>query len=553
MEQVLPPLPAPPAGHLARVADAWGLARSKAFVWFVLAVTALLVLLEAKYNIDLLSTISDPNASQAVVGDLSQRGKVLAAFGITWAVARVVLTAIRPFAVGLTVFAILAVGTYHVLDYVYTKAIADLQPEIKVKGFGLFSYRQDLLTGKLVDPDIPLPAKEPVTGKIFMGAFPIVLLDDRFMLPVQDTVEIKAEHKGREVLNKAEREWPRYDAQMRELQRGHEKFVADSRKATDAESMDREWQKYQAKMNDLRANHERYIDGSRKAARYGARGERSFREQSGGLSPNPNLSLNQFVAMLRSSSHPEGQRLRREEAREIGQRTNGKRVLAGEMPYFMARAEFLRWLADLANESFRARGLKPDASITRERFVDMLRASTTPEGEKIREADGQILGTRPDGSHVRMRDLPYFLDRAGYLRWFSSQAEEAKRNSLPTVDNVEDFSNIRDINSAVFLPPMAIITSLTSAMTNALTFVIVLLGIGLSALPATRTAGRALARFSAPIMIVLFCGLLYLMPTHVFSRESPLYELETQLHENVGWAGRVWSRLSNLEKLILKE
>lgn len=543
----------PQTNRIAELFDLWGVARGRFFIAITMVVTVLLVLMEAQYNVDLLSTISDPNASKALVGDLSQRGKLLAAFGITWAIARGLLTSIRPFLFGMLIFASLTVGTYHGLDHIYTKVIADLKPEIKVKGFGLFSYRRDILTGKLIDSDIPLPKNEPVIGKIFMGAFPIVLLDDRFMLPVQDTIEVKAAYKGKEVLARADKEWPKYDTQMRELRIAHDKFVAESRRALDTTSIENEWKKYSAKMQELRNAYERFIDGSRKAARYGSAGTRRFREQSGGLSPNPNLTFHQFLSMLRSSSHPEGEKLRREESREIGQRANGKRVVVGHMPYSMGHAEFTRWVTNLSTESFKAKGFTPDPNITRTQFVEMLRGSKGTEGDKIRSADAKVITKRPDGSEVFLGELPYFLDHNAYLQWFSSQAEDARNNALPTVENVEKFSDIQDVNSAVFLPPMAIISSLTSALTNALTFVVVMFGLALSVISATNRAGEAIIRFSAPIMIGVFTALLYLMPSHVFNSGTPLFELETQLHENVGFAGKVWSRLSNLEKIILKE
>lgn len=551
MEQTLTAPPAAPS-NTARILDLWGLARSKAFTAAVLIVTAFLVLMEAKYNIDLLSTISDPTASREVVGDLSQRGKLLAAFGITWAVARALLTTIRPFALGLSLFLGLAFGTYHGLDALYTHAIASLKPEVKVKGFALFSYRRDLLTEKLIDPDLPSPTVEPVIGKIFMGAFPMVLLDERYMVPVQDVVEVRADYKGKEVLAKAEKDWPRYDAGMRELRHKYDEFIAESRKATDPAAAEGEWQKYAAKMADIRNNYQRYIDGSRKAARYGATGDREFRRQSGGLSPNPSLSLQGFVKMIRTARHPEGEKMRREEARQLGQRADGKPVYVRDMAYFMDRADFLRWVTDLRRDSFAAKGFKPDASLSREGFVDMLRASNTKDGEKIREMDATVLGRRPDGTEVKLRDLPYFLDRASYLKWFSDQAEAVKNSVLPTAETVEKFKDIQDVNSAVFLPPMAIISSLTSAMTNALSLAIILSGLALTRLSATRRAGAIVLKFAAPIMVAMFAGTLYLMPSHVFRADTPLYELETQLHDTVGFPGQVWSRLSNLQKLILR-
>jgi hypothetical protein len=151
-----------------------------------------------------------------------------------------------------------------------------------------------------------------------------------------------------------------------------------------------------------------------------------------------------------------------------------------------------------------------------------------------------------------MRELPYFLDRSAYLHWFASQAEAVKNSLLPTVETVETFKDIQDVNSAVFLPPMAIISSLTSATTNALSLAIVLAGLALTRVFATRSVGAAVLKFSSAIMILLFAGALYLMPSHVFQPDTPLYDLETQLHDTVGFPGKIWSRLSNLQKLILR-
>jgi hypothetical protein len=537
---------------VARILDVWGLARSKAFTVVVLVITAILVLMEAKYNIDLLSTISDPTANREVVGGLSQRGKLLAAFGITWAVARALLTVIRPFVFGLSVFLGLAFGVYHGIDTLYTHVIASLKPEVKVQGFALFSYRHDLLTEKLIDPDLPLPKNEPVIGKIFMGAFPMVLLDERYMLPVQDVLEVRADFKSKEVLAKAENEWPRYDAAMFELRRKYDEFIAESRKATDPTASEGEWRKYAAKMADIRSNYERYIDGSRRAAGHGARGTRAFRERSGGLSPNPNLSLQGFVNMIRTANHPEGEKMRREEGRQLGQRANGTPVYVRDMPYFLGHAEFLRWVGDLRRDSFAARGIKPNPKLTRDEFLNMLRASDTKDGAKVRELDATILGRRSDGSDVTLREIPYFLDHAAYLHWFTSQAEAVKNSVLPTAETVETFKDIQDVNSAVFLPPMAIITSLTSATTNALSLVVVLVGLALTRTSVTRSAGVVVLKFSSAIMMILFSVVLYLMPSHVFPPDTPLYDLETSLHDTVGFPGEVWSRLSNLQKLILR-
>lgn len=422
----------------------WGATEGNRFLWLSLVITALFVVFEARYNIDLLNTLSNPDATSDEVDKLSHRGKLLASLGIAWVFGRVLITRVKPAILGLTLFMGLSIGVYIGLDFIYTKVIADLKPEVKVEGFNLFSYRMDLLTGKLSDPDIPSIKEHPVEGKILMGSFPIVLLDDRFMLPAQDIVSRKAGDKGNQVLQSASQQWPNYSRQMSDLSSGYKEF----------------------------------IDGSRKAVAYRAFGGVSkFQQQSGGLSPNPNLSRAQFVDMLRPSNHPRGASLRNAEAREIGK--------------------------------------------------------------------------RPDGTVVYAKDLPYFMDRDTYLKWFAKEAEQAKAAAMPTTDTVETFRGITDINSAVFLPPMAIITSLSSALTNGVTLVLMVTAIGLGLIPQLQIAASWLKKLATPLMVVIVSGIVFLMPSHVFQKGTPLYDLETTMHNQIGFAGQVWSRLSGIQAKLI--
>lgn len=422
----------------------WGIAEGRRFLAVSLAITAAFVFFEGRYNIDLLNTLSNPEATSDAVDSLSQRGKLLASLGITWVFGRILITRIKPAVVGLAVFLLCTVGVYFALDQLYTRVIAGLKPEVKVEGFNLFSYRHDLLTGKLSDPDIPSPKENPVEGKILMGSFPIVLLDDRFMLPAQEIVARKAGDKSNAVLQNASRQWPAYARQMGELDSGWREYIAGSRQA------------YQYKA-------------------FGGIGK--FQKRSGGLSPNPDLSRAGFVDMLRNANHPRGEQLRRAEQREIGK--------------------------------------------------------------------------RPDGSAVLARELPYFMDRPAYMNWFQSQAQQAKAAALPTTQTVESFKGIRDINSAVFLPPMAIITSLTSALTNAVTLVLMLTAIAMAGVPKLATTALWLKRLTTPLMLLIVAAIVLAMPSHVFKPATPLYDLETVMHKEVGLAGQVWSRLSGIQAKLL--
>lgn len=436
------PQPAAPAEGFRYL---WGLTRDSRFWAVSLAITALFVFFEARYNLDLLNTLSNPYATRDSVDALSHRGKLLGSLGISWVFARTLITRVRPPVIGLCAFLGCAALVYAGLDQTYTRVIANLDPEVKVEGFNLFSYRRDLLTDRLFDPDIPLPKEHPVEGRILMGSFPIVLLDDRFMLPAQDIVARKAADKGNQILAAAQQQWPAYLRQMVQINRFYQEF----------------------------------INGSRTALMYRAFGGiQKFQQRTGGLKPNPNLT---------------------------------------------------RW-----------------------QFLDVLRTSSLPQAEQLRQAEAREIGRRPDGTIVHAGDVPYFMDHRSYIAWFEAQANEAKAQALPTADTVESFKDIRDINAAVFLPPMAIITSLTSAVTNGVTLVIMLIALALGLLRATRPIGIRLRKFSTPLMMAFVAIIVTAMPSHVFSKGTPLYDLETLMHTRVGFAGHLWSRLSGIQALLLK-
>lgn len=422
----------------------WGIAEGRRFLAVSLVITALFVFFEARYNIDLLNTLSNPHATIDSVDSLSQQGKLLASLGITWVFGRMLITRIKPAIIGLAIFLACTGAVYIGLDQLYVRVIAGLKPEVKVEGFNLFSYRRDLLRGKLSDPDIPLPKEHLTDGKILMGSFPIVLLDERFMLPAQDMVAREAVDQSNQVLWSAGQQWPAYQRQMIELNNSYKEFISGSHDA----------EKYR---------------------RYG--GIRSFEKRSGGLSPNPNLTRDQFIDMLRGASHPKSDRLRLSEAR--------------------------------------------------------------------------VIGKRPDGTAVLAREVPYFMDQKTYMSWFKSRANQTKAAAMPTTQTVENFKGISAINSAVFLPPMAIITSLTSALTNAVTLALMLLAIGLAAVPCLRAIVIWLKRLTTPLMILIVAAIVLLMPSHVFRINTPLYDLETTMHKEVGLAGQIWSRLSGIQAKLL--
>lgn len=644
---------------LAIEAEVTGLGKSPYLAYLLLAVTALLVFMEFRYNVALLNSISDPSTTPVEASDLSNKGKLLAAFGLTWAIFKGFLLKARNFLVALLVLGLMTFAGYWGLDTLYDKVIDNLKPEVKVMGFNLLSYRHDLLTGELEDSDIPNLKDSPVTGKIFMGAFPIVLLDDRFMVPAQDLVTRKADEKQASTIelseekwadyssnmtmmrkaydryiesslkaaggNALDSDWQKYSAEMAKINTSHERFVETAKRASGEADLDREWASYSDNMNSLRASHREFIDGSYKAARYGSRGTDAFRRQSGGLDPNTGLALSQFPALVKRSSHPKanqirqsetrvighqfdgkpiyagempyfmnrqdfygwiaqkakeglalaglpvkptlsksdflelirqsktanGEELRKYEQREIGQSPDGRKVLAGDMPYFMNRQDFYDWSGKLVRDSMAAVGLSPNEKASIKDFVEILRSSTGDDGKRLREAESKLVTKRPDGSVILVRDVPYFMSKATYQQWVLTEAEKFKAMAMPTIENVNSVKNIKQVNAAIFIPPMAIISSLTSALVNAISLVLFVLATVLTLSGVGTPLGLLIKKHTVVLMLLVFAGLVTVMPPHVFDKGTPLHDLETKLHQEVGVAAALWSRLSNVQKYFL--
>ncbi len=205
-------------------------------------------------------------------------------------------------------------------------------------------------------------------------------------------------------------------------------------------------------------------------------------------------------------------------------------------------------------EQFREKsgGLEPAPNITIAEFVEMLRRSQHPQGKALREAEAKQVGRRQDGSAILAGELPRFMNHQQYLDWFSSEAKAARDQMMPTERNINDLKGIDDISAAVFLPPMAMIASLASALTNALTLVLISASLLMSRMPQAAVGrwGRQLHRFATPLMLAIFVAILLAAPRYVFPG-GPLRGLEDKMHRELGLPGVVWSRLSNVQAAVL--
>ena len=634
-------------------------AKARFMTPLVLLVMAILVGCEYGYNVLLLDSISDPATPPEMAEMLSQRGKLLASFGIVWVLFRNLAFGFRNVFAGLALLAALTAGGYFALDTLYIQAIDRLPPHVKVMGYNLLMYRHDLLTGDLEDPDIPSVREDPVSGKIFMGAFPMVLLDERFMVPAQAYVIRRADLEVEKGLRLAEEKWPQYEKSMNDLKAGYEQYIAWSQKATGDEfsrewgeyalqmqrleeafaryrnafamasgkaDLTQEWNAYDGQMKILRSKHAEFVDGSRRVAKY-AGGKNygqalgKFRAASGGLDPDTSVSLADFPGRVKRSRH--GPRILAAEARVIAHEPNGSPIRAGEIPYFldrsgferwvaertaralgsvgiplnramtreaflnwaktsrtsggealrahesrnygpsdypvfgrdipyfMGRAEFIRWTGHKVRKMLLAYDMPPDVDLSRDGFMALLRKAKNKEGERLRAMENTRLVALPDGTELKIGDVPYFMDHAAYQRWVQDEIDRQKARLVPTEENVNEFATINQINTAVFVPPMAIVSSLTSALTNGISLLILLASSSLLWFPATRKAGACIRKFSVPLMLLAFAALVFAMPSHVFRPGTEAWNLESRFHGEVGIAARAWSRLSNVQKHFL--
>jgi hypothetical protein len=415
---------------------------------------------------------------------------------------------------------------------------------------------------------------------------------------------------------------------MQKLDESFQRYRAAREMAAGRANLAQEWRHYNDQMSALRANHRKFLDGSRQVANAGLFARvfgnpvGRFRAESGCLDPDTGLSLSGFVDLLRRSSC-HGGRIRTAEARVIGRNADGSPILAKEIPYFLDRPGFERWIANRAAQGLRDAGLPPektmtreqflawareagtpgshalrahearnygtaghpvfgrdipyfmgsaefmrwtghkvtetllaydmppDASLSRDEFMNLLRKARSKEGESLREAERHLLVALPDGTKLKVGDVPYFMDHENYRQWAKDEVNRLRAKLVPTEENVHEFATINQINAAVFVPPMAIVSSLSSALVNAISFLILLSAAVFTLIPATRKVGTHVGKFAVPLTLAAFAALVLAMPSHVFRPDTEAWNLENQFHQQIGVAAQLWSRLSNVQKHFL--
>ena len=415
-----------------------------------IAFTCLYLYFETRYNRALLDLFSIPDPTKSVIDNLSREGKFLAAIGLCWALLRPAISKLQGRIRQVAAFIACVVLVYVGLVIFYDRVIAGLDAQTKVDGFHLAAYRKELLQGFIIDPDIPLPKTSAVQSAIVMTSFPLVMFDDRYMVPARTVLELKAGDISRYYLKKVDAAWPKYALQMRELRSGHEQ----------------------------------YIDGSKKVEQispiFKQRARQKFDTQSGGMTPNSHASMDYFLTQLRVS--------RSESARKLVQ---------GEEEVVFIENE----------------------------------------------------GT-PRAHSVKGKDIPKFLSRDQFINHFKKKIDDARNEIVPTAATVEKAKGINDINAAVFVPPMAMVTSLISILTN-LTGVIWIVLIGaIASVPKAGSWTNRLKMLTPVAVVGVVCTIYLMVPSKAFPPDTPMADLENKMQASIGWPGVFWSKSAIIQSTI---
>lgn len=145
--------------------------------WLFLAISLAYVVFEVLWNQDLIRTAGNPDATQESIEAMVRHGRMLAAFGLVFAFGKGMLSS-----KGKSVlFAACVVAAYFSLDAFYHIVISAIPAKDSLSIYELASYRRGVIKGDIEDPEVKPLTKDP----LFILAWPLLSLDDRYMAPVE--------------------------------------------------------------------------------------------------------------------------------------------------------------------------------------------------------------------------------------------------------------------------------------------------------------------------------------------------------------------------------
>lgn len=210
----------------------------------------------------------------------------------------------------------------------------------------------------------------------------------------------------------------------------------------------------------------------------------------------------------------------------------------------------------LARFKSQSGGMRPNARATKMEFLDELRKSSHRESAKLKSAEAEQVWIdnkgKPNEKIIYGRDFPYFMNKVQYMAWFKPKADKLRLDIVPTPEIVERADGINDINSSVFIPPMAMITSLLSIVANVAALMAILLTTALLMMKGSFASRirKQLWVLSPAATIVTMTLVFTFAPSSIFVKGTPMWKLEREMQKQVGWPGKLWSKAAGIELFL---
>lgn len=124
-----------------------------------------------------------------------------------------------------------------------------------------------------------------------------------------------------------------------------------------------------------------------------------------------------------------------------------------------------------------ATGGLPMTIRTREQFVEIgLASSTAPKAVKARELREKVLIKLPDGTAIRGRDIPLWMDRAAFDTWASGYKAKAMSAIRPSAEGLATSPELyNSAAGAAVMPPISAVISAVAILLNLGTMVALLI------------------------------------------------------------------------------
>lgn len=254
-------------------------ARRNAGLIFTVLVTLAYLAIEATWNLGLVEAVGDKATTRENLDLLILEGRLLAAFGLTWAIAKAQFlkrTSLQGHVVNVFIVACSVVALYVGIGKVYEVAIDEIPAAESMAAYKLASHRQTADTEKM----------SPVS----IAIWPIALMHPESAAGIDKDYNSRRARLKESLTSKLDPEWARVEKARNALGAADPKQLAAA----------------------FEGGYQRFIEGSKRVERAllgRSAATEGFKLQSGGLEPNSALTREGFAHALAGSRFADQARL----------------------------------------------------------------------------------------------------------------------------------------------------------------------------------------------------------------------------------------------------